>query len=159
MAAQVKVSNRSKFNSKASKAQVGFTTSPLKSFGNVNIDNISDDEYEVIKEIATATINRQIQWKAQNFISIVTALMTKKPITLNYKARYNGLNITIRSDIKGKTSIKVTAGFTNKVLVDTFIPFKPVIRHGFRTGTARGMELYNLYKLARYQVDGELLAS
>jgi len=160
MAAQVKLQSKAnKTSSSFSKAQSRYVSNPVKSFGIVNVDNISDIEFELVNEIAEASISRQIQWESQSFIAMLASMMSKKEMKLVYKGRYNGLNVEVTSNIKGKTTVKVTKGFTKKVLVETFITSRPVVKYGRRIGTARSQVLYNLYKSARYQVDGDLLAS
>lgn len=140
-------------------SKYAYTSRPLKIKGCVNIDNISDKEYELLQELAEDSIRRQIEWKPQSFFSIVTALLAKKTPELIYSASHKGFNVTLTDSIKGKISIKITKGITKKTVLETFIPFKPEVSYGKRRGSARSVLLYNLYKSARYQVDGELLAS
>lgn len=127
-------------------------------FGKVNIDNITDNDYEAIKQIADATFSRRIKWNDQNIFNFVFNFISNKEPEYTYQARYKSLKIVINSNFCGKTTIKVTKGLTNQLIVDTFIPDKPMIRHGIRVGTTRSFMLYNLFKAVRYQVDGELIA-
>ena len=150
---------KSKLNSGNVNTKSNFATSPLRSYGNVNIDNITDDEYEVIQEIEADAKARKINWKAQSFVSMITTIMTNKQPAIKYAANHKGLQIEISSDIKGKTHLIVKKGLTRKVIVDTFITSKPIFKHGSRIGTSRSVTLYSIYKTARYQVDGELIAS
>lgn len=136
-----------------------FTTPSLSIYGKVNIDNISDNDYETIQKITEATFSRQIHWKPQSFMSIITQIVTKKQLEIQYSANFNGMNICLTSNIKGKTTIKVTKGLTKKVIVDTYILANPVLKFGMRAGTSRSLTLYKLFKAVRYQVDGELIAS
>ncbi|MGD9580194.1 MAG: hypothetical protein AB7V50_02375 [Vampirovibrionia bacterium] len=148
-----------KTNPLKSNYKTDFVTSPIKKFGIVNIDNISDDAYELIKSIAQDTFNRKIYWRPQNIFSIVSSILANKELAIVYTAKHKGLNITIKNDVQNKTYIKVTKGLTKKVILETFIPYKPVMRNGARVGTYRSMELYKIFKAVRYQVDGQLIAS
>lgn len=150
-----KRSASSRFNS----SSAAFATLPLSIYGKVNVDNIPDKHYEIIKGIADETLKRSIKWKPQSFISLLTQRFLKNDSALVYTGYYNGLNITLSNTTKGQTAIRITTGLTRKVFLDTFTPFKPEIRNGKRVGTLRAMLLYNLYKAIRYQVDGELLPS
>lgn len=151
--------SQAKTNPASKKYNANFVSSPLKNYGVVNIDNISDDAYELIKNIAQDTYSREINWRPQTFISIVTSLLSNKDLAITYTAHHKGLNITLKNDIKNKTHIRITKGLTKKVILDTFIPYKPTTRNGARIGTARSMELYKIFKAVRYQVDGQLIAS
>lgn len=160
MATKASLKNAS--NKKQSAFGVSKVSSPARPFGIggiVNIDNISDREYEMVQEILDNTIERKIYWKPQSFLSILKDLLSNKKVSINYNGSYRGMNIFISNDIKGRTTIKIAKGFTNKTILETFIPFKPETRMGQRTGTSRAYSLYNLFKTIRYQVDGELLAS
>lgn len=136
-----------------------FVSNPLKDFGIVNIDNISDNAYDLIKYIAQDTYNRQINWKPQTFLSIVSSLLADNDLAITYTAQHKGFNITLKNDINNKTQITITKGLTKKVILDTFITYKPITKNGVRIGTARSMELYKIFKAVRYQVDGQLIAS
>lgn len=154
--AQKRVKGKNSLNL-ATKSAYANTSLNLK--GVVNVDNISDERFALLKEILDASVNRQVKWQAKGFISNVIGLLSGKEMTLTYSGTFNGMKIRVESFIKGKVSIKVTKGLTNKVLLETFIPFSPKSMHGTRIGTSRSVVLFNLYKSARYQVDGELLAS
>ena len=151
--------SKSKLSSRNAYIRSSFVSSTLQSYGNVNIDNITDDEYEVIKEIEADAKNNKINWKSQSFVAILTTIMANKSPSIKYTANHKGMYIEIRNDDKGKIHIIVKNGFAKKVVVDTFIPFKPMVKYNKRLGSLRAETLYCIYRIARYQVDGELIAS
>lgn len=139
--------------------QSAYANSSLQLKGVVNVDNISDDNFALVKEILDASVKRQVKWQPKSLLNNIINLFSGKELTVIYTGSYDGMKIRIESFLKGKVAIKVTGGLTNRVLLETFIPFTPQSIHGTRVGTSRSVVLYNIYKSARYQVDGELIAS
>jgi hypothetical protein len=136
------------------------TTRPVPVDGIVNIDTISDKEYDIVKEVIDASFEGRMKWKPLSLVSIVsTFLLENKMPDLQYKAVYNGYKISLSSNIRGKTRIKISTRFSNKTILETFCPFKPENQYGEKIGTSRSHLLYTLFKTVRYQIDGYLLAS
>jgi hypothetical protein len=140
------------------KAHSSFDMRPLPVQGRVNIDNISDKEFEHIQTIAEMSFKRALKWKSQGFISTLAALISKTDITHMYKTRGNGIDIVLTKYQNGKISIKITQTLNKTVLVDTFIPYKTRMVWGKREGTKRASLLQNLFNAVRYQVDGITMA-
>ena len=133
-------------------------SNPLRSYGIVNIDNIEDEQYEIIHQLIKDTIDRQVKWRQADLVTMLVSLATKTETTICYFADYKGMNVTISNNFKGIVRIKITTRFTKKVVVDTFIPFKPSIQYGKKIGTSRSFKLYSLFQSVRYQVDGMSVA-
>jgi hypothetical protein len=149
-----------KVNSSLQNSKYANVSRPLPIKGVVNIDNISDREFEIVEEIAESTFAREINWRPQGFLSILSSILIQNKVPeLEYIADYKGHRLSLRTNAKGKTALTVTKKFSGKKVLETFIPFNPVVRFGVRTGTSRAMLLNRLMKTVRFQVEGELLAS
>lgn len=127
---------------------------PLPLKGIVNIDNISDREYEVIKKVVDVTVTKKISWKTAGLICSLKNIILKNNIVSTYKTYYEGLDIILNKFSTGKISIKASNRLTKRVVFDTFIPFKPELKLNKRVGTSRSMVLYKLFQAIRYQVEG-----
>lgn len=132
---------------------------PLPLNGIVNIDNISDKEYELINDIADATVMRKINWKSNSIVSILTGFISKKDPEMVYNAVYKNMKINVRRNLKGKVNIKITTQVTKQTILETFIPYKPEVKLTGRSGTSRAMLLNNMFNVIRFQVDGQPIAS
>ncbi len=137
----------------------GINSLTMRLLDNVNVDNVDDKRYELIQQLAKDTIDRKVEWRPRDLVSMLVSLTTKTETILTYYADYKGMNITISDNFKGKIRIKATRCFTQKVVIDTFIPFKPFYKYGKRVGTSRSLTLLKLFKSVRYQVDGMVMAS
>lgn len=141
------------------KPGTSFDRRPLPLPGNVNVDNISDNEFELIQNIAGLTFNRALKWKPQSFISSLSDLLFNKKLTHNYNTTANDTNINLKKFQNGKISIKISSISANKVLLETFIPHKTHVVWGKREGSARSILLQNLFNAVRYQTEGTFAAS
>ncbi|MEW5822564.1 MAG: hypothetical protein AB1782_20390 [Cyanobacteriota bacterium] len=131
---------------------------PLRLNGLVNIDNISDKEYEMIRLISEATYNNEIRWNAQNvFIQYIRTIITNKFESL-YWGIYNDYVVTLTDNYSGKVSITVTKGFPKKTVLETFIPRKPQFINGRRVGSFRESYLFKLLMTIKFQTGENTLS-
>ena len=124
-------------------------------FGTVNIENILPEQFSIINDIMKATVNKKIKWKSEAFILVLLKTFLNKNMEIVYKSSYKNFNIILKSNLKGKITVKVTKKLIKKVVVDTFI--NPILKQDLKYCKETCKTLYNLHRLVRFQVDGELL--